>query len=85
VNELDPVPLDDRVSGLAVVELHDCVKTESVRSRLSRTERSFGDYSDGRYAWVTRNVRRLREPFEMRGAQGLRLLPRAIRLEDLVL
>lgn len=68
---------------LAVVELVDCVKTESVRSKLDHAERTFGDYSDGRYAWMTRNVRRLREPFEMRGAQGLRLLPRAIRLEDL--
>ncbi len=69
---------------LAVTELVDCVKTESIRSRLSVAERAFGNYEDGRQAWVTRGVRRLREPFAMQGAQGLRRLPRAVNLEDLV-
>ena len=34
-------------------------------------ERSFGDYTPGRFAWFLHDVRRLPEPFEARGALGL--------------
>lgn len=34
-------------------------------------ERSFGDYSPGRYAWILANIRALRAPIPARGALGL--------------
>ena len=34
-------------------------------------ERSFGDYTPGRFAWFLHDVRRLPEPFEAKGALGL--------------
>jgi hypothetical protein len=38
-------------------------------------ERSFGDYTPGRYAWKLENVRRLEFPVVWRGAQGLWHVP----------
>ena len=34
-------------------------------------ERRLGDYGDGRFAWVLRNVRALERPVQLRGRQGL--------------
>lgn len=34
-------------------------------------ERSFGDYTPGRFAWMLENIRRLQEPIPCRGSQGL--------------
>jgi activating signal cointegrator 1 len=46
-------------------------------------EAAFGDYADGRYAWVCTNVRPLPEPIPCRGALGLWDVPAEIaaRLE----
>ncbi len=35
------------------------------------SDRPFGDFSPGRYAWLLQNVRALEEPIPARGAQGL--------------
>lgn len=70
---------------LAVTEIYECVSTEQLVRRpdweLSPAELAFGDYSAGRFAFLTRGVRLLSEPFSMKGALGIRHLPRAI-LED---
>lgn len=42
---------------------------------LTPRERAFGDYSDGRYGWLTSRVVRLPEPIPFRGAQGLFDIP----------
>lgn len=71
---------------LAVTELVDCVPTEKIRAGLSLNERAFGDYSDGRFAFVTRGVKRLRWPMAMKGERGFRRLPvpvYPIRAEEL--
>ena len=71
---------------IAVVELVCCVRTRGEVPRKpdglfsqsvppAEHEASFGDYSPGRFAWMTRGLRRLREPVAHRGAQGLRDLP----------
>ncbi len=39
--------------------------------RLSAEERAFGDYSSGRWAWLLRNVQRLKEPIPAKGALSL--------------
>ena len=38
---------------------------------ITGDELAFGDFTPGRYGWVVTNVRRLPEPVECRGAQGL--------------
>jgi activating signal cointegrator 1 len=38
---------------------------------ITDQERAFGDYSDGRYAWLLADIRALPEPIPARGAQGL--------------
>ena len=71
--------------ALCVVNLVACVKTEWLltshedkASRLrtdyfggSKPEERYGNYSDGRFAWITEFVRRFDPPFPLRGAQGL--------------
>lgn len=56
---------------LCVVDLVDCVPTESIRDRLSQEEHAFGDYTDGRYAWKLANVQVFIQPIPARGAQGI--------------
>ena len=38
---------------------------------VNESERSFGDYSPGRFAWLLENVRALPEPIPFRGGLGL--------------
>lgn len=59
--------------GLCVVDLLRCVRTERVEyyRPLSEAERSLGDYTPGRFAWITDNCRKLRNPVPIRGRQGL--------------
>jgi hypothetical protein len=40
-------------------------------AQLSDRERAFGDYSDGRYAWVLRDIEPLPQPVPAKGALGL--------------
>lgn len=69
----DWFPPVDRARGhiIGVVDLVDCVPTESIRGSLSENELAFGDYSDGRYAWKLANIRRLPEPIPATGRLGL--------------
>jgi activating signal cointegrator 1 len=76
---------------IAVVRLVDCVPTEEIRDKLGKKELELGNYSDGRFAWITTDLRRIKPGIPYTGAQGLRglTLPglRAIqeRLPDLKL
>lgn len=49
-----------------VVAVHHI--TETPRDNV---EAALGDYSPGRFAWVTRNLRRLKKPIPVIGRQGL--------------
>ena len=55
---------------LAVCELW---KVERITSdnQPEEPERSFGDYTLGRYAWHLKNVRRFEAPLPAKGKQGL--------------
>jgi hypothetical protein len=48
-------------------------------------EEHFGNYSAGRFAWATRNLRRLATPVKAKGAQGLREIPFGGSLHQAVL
>ena len=58
--------------ALCVVRLIDCVRVETIRAALSQEELAFGNYSDGRYAWILEDLRRLEKPMPWMGTQGLR-------------
>jgi hypothetical protein len=61
--------------ALCVVELYDCMPTDLFHGatplRISRSEADLGDYTPGRFAWLTRRLRRLREPVPVVGRQGI--------------
>lgn len=76
---------------VAVVKLVDCCPTES---RLclpgvfrdypeldTPQERAFGDFSEGRWAWVTEDLFRLASPIPFKGRQGLVDVPQETIVE----
>lgn len=65
---LDKLPLG---AIIAVGKLVDCKPTEVARLTIGGWERIFGDYSEGRYAWIFEDVRRLPEPIPAKGSLGL--------------
>lgn len=56
--------------ALCIVELVACVRTETCNG-ISQMERDLGDYTPGRWAWLTNNLRVFTEPIPMKGSQGL--------------
>jgi hypothetical protein len=60
---------------LCVVRLHAIVPAGVEREVISEMEKGCGDYSDGRFAWQTDNLRRLPEPIPIVGRQSLFELP----------
>lgn len=60
---------------IAVTEVYDCQPTALISPKLTWREQQFGDYSDCRYGFMTRGVRRVREPVPLRGLQRIQKLP----------
>lgn len=56
---------------VAVGELIDVVPTSQIRDRLTEQEEFFGDYADGRYAWIFDRVRPVPSPIPCSGALGI--------------
>jgi hypothetical protein len=74
---LDGLP---RGKVVCVVNLHDCVPTEAFQGLspvhwLEEMESDLGNYGPERFAWLTSDCRRLREPTPVIGRQGLWNLP----------
>lgn len=81
------IPLEDLAYGVAlcIVEVREMARTEDFRLDADRCklplrlitgeEYDMGDYSPGRWAWVTGNLRRLSTPVPVVGHQGLWELP----------
>jgi activating signal cointegrator 1 len=67
---------------LCVVELYDCLPVEVALLRglagAGDKEIYFGDYSNGRYAWLSCNLQRLKTPVPVTGHQGFFNLPPAV-------
>lgn len=69
---------------IAVTRITDCQRTENIRATLTARELAFGDYSDGRFGYVTDGLRMLKRPIPMRGFQSIPWrMPRPITLADL--
>lgn len=60
-----------RGAVLCQVDLVDVVRVEDLRGKISTDEESFGDYSDGRFAWKFENIKLLPQPIPAIGKQGL--------------
>lgn len=62
--------------GIAVclVDLVECIGTEHITPEQIGTDRPFGDFSIGRWAWKLENVRAV-PPFAVKGKQGLFEVP----------
>lgn len=60
-----------RGCAVAVANLVDIRPVEDTYRYLAEQERAFGDYAEGRYAWILDNVYRLPEPIPARGKQGI--------------
>ena len=56
---------------VAVVDVVDVWPTGPNAHLVCDEELAWGDYSPGRYAWATNNLRRLREPVPCAGQQGM--------------
>lgn len=68
-NRIDPATL---VFGcaLCIVELYDCVSTNGLAGKIPAQEARLGNYEFGRFAWLTRNLRRFETPIPVSGKQG---------------
>lgn len=62
------LPLGAIVAVVKVVDVH---RVEGIRNSLRPSEKAFGNYADGRYAWQLELVKRFEKPIPMNGAQGL--------------
>lgn len=65
---------------LAIREIVDCIKifdSEPPGPGIAhgRWERFFGDYRHGRYAWLTKDIKRFKKPIPFNGKQGLFNIP----------
>jgi activating signal cointegrator 1 len=79
-----PLTPQEYIDGLprgvvvAVVEIYGCITAEEFKAKHPHwhsAEKHFGDFTDGRFAWLTRNSYRLKEPVECKGKQGFFFLP----------
>lgn len=66
---------------LGTVRVQSCWEVEGIRHELSETEREYGNYFDGRFAWELVDLRRLVQPIPARGALGLWPVPPEIEAE----
>jgi hypothetical protein len=65
-------------NAVAIVELTDCITTKEWRLNLyndrysdnTSKEIGLGDYTPGRFAWKLENIRRIKEPYPVKGKQG---------------
>ena len=76
--------------AVCVVEVYDCIYTGNLlclqppkHLYLSAQEAMMGNYAPERYAWLTRNCRRFKRPFQVTGRQGLFNVPDELVMEAL--
>jgi hypothetical protein len=77
--------IEDLALGAIVgtVEIVDCVPVESIAGDTTDQERALGDYSPGRYAWITKDPVMFETPIPAKGKQGWwRWLPEAAAEPD---
>lgn len=82
IENFDQLPVG-KIIGVA--NITDCKHARVIRDLLSPQELEFGDYADGRFAYLSQGPRLLREPIPMNGCQAIPWrMPRTITEADLV-
>lgn len=74
ISETEPVPLEDLPRGKAVakVQLIDCVKiTRRLIDKTPENEKLVGDWKVDRFAFILDEIQAFKEPFHVKGQQGL--------------
>lgn len=56
---------------VCTARIADCIPAEEAVRMICATEKRYGDYSTGRWAWLLEDVRALKRPVPARGALGL--------------
>lgn len=64
-----PLPLGVALCVVDLIEVYNCEEEDT--DYLSLTELAMGDFRPGRFAWRLENVRKLANPYEVRGKQRL--------------
>lgn len=82
----EALPVEDLPRGaiVAVARLQTIYTTDEVEivvMGLTETDKAFGDYNPGRYAWKLEDVVALDKPIPCRGAQALWRLPADVEHE----
>lgn len=67
------INIDDLPFGkaVAVADLYDSVPVEDLKYGQVKNQLRFGDFNDGRHGWLLKNIRRLKNPFPVKGQQGM--------------
>lgn len=60
---------------IGIVNLVDVKRAEDIVQEISAIERLYGDYSFGRYAWITESFRAFENPIPYIGRQGFFNVP----------
>lgn len=63
---------------VGAVDLINVSPVELIRDGLSERERNLGDYTDDRYGWMFKSIRRFVEPIPYKAIQGLFNVPDAL-------
>jgi activating signal cointegrator 1 len=72
------VPIDNQIQGYRVI---DDGYDLNIPIPPLEPDRSFGDYTPGRYAWILENVRMLKEPIPCKGMLGLWTVPMSAEVD----
>lgn len=56
---------------VAIADLTAIYRAEELYPKIGDLEQFFGNYAPGRFAWRLENVRKLENPIELKGMQGL--------------
>lgn len=57
-------------AAVCLVELTSCISTDVLPGNQYLSEKEFGDYSPGRYAWKLKLIERFAKPIPVKGKQG---------------
>lgn len=60
-----------RADVVNVLRVEQLPMTDEVVNRLTMEEKAFGDYSEGRYAWILDNAVKFDNPVPARGTLGI--------------
>ena len=74
ISRFDELPFGAIIGKVVLVDIlpvEDLFLSNAQINKLTMEERAFGDYSNGRYAWMLEDSRPLQKPIAINGSLGL--------------